>query len=1633
MDTTTVAPMDKTAFISTFNQHIATHLKAKEAKAVQHFAECYYALFPHSELEGKEWDSLFGRVHGWWEFIQNYKRKQPSISIFTPSVSEHGWQCGHTVIMVQMRDMPFLVDSLRMEINRRNIAIHSISSSVLTIARDGKGELIEVLAKNTPATSSKGRRVAKEALMYFEINLHSSEKELKELSKDLAAVIKEVALAVDDYSPVLAQVKETIENLSLVKAATAKIEEDVAESNEFLQWTAGGFFTFLGYSEYEFYKVKGKKHLRELTDKRLGLFKCDKTTDKSISADDFNPGMTRYHLSTQIIAFSKSSVRSRVHRPSYSDYIVVKKYDEKGNVCGECRYLGLYTSPVYMLSPTKIPLIRKKYDEVLNRSGMDPNSYEGKLLRQTLDTFPRDELFQSGVSELYETALEAAFINERHMVRLFMRKDSYGKFVTSTVYVPRDVFSSDLRKQVQRLIGEEIGAVADEFTTYFSESILARTHIVFKVDPDIPIEYDVKKLEEKIVELTRTWNNHLLEALCEAHGEEQGVSLFDDYSTAFRSSYQENFDAKLAVDDIEIINTIKGNTNIAMSFYQYQGSDEDDLRFKIFSKEGVIELSEVVPMLENLGLRVVGEHPYKVTRKDGSTVWIHDFFLVFGLPVAIDVNVAKSNFQEAFAAVWFGESDSDAFNRLVLGARLNWREVALLRTYANYMKQTMFNFPKSYLASTLSNHLDITRNLVALFKSMFDPRVNKFTEKSADRIERLKEKILLALESVENLDEDRIFRRYLEMINGTLRTNFFQTDSDGQHKPYMSIKLSPRKISNIPEPRPLFEIFVYSPRVEGVHLRGGKVARGGLRWSDRFQDYRTEVLGLVKAQQVKNAVIVPSGAKGGFVAKQLPTEGGREAFMKEGIACYKMFIRGLLDVTDNLAEGGVVPPEQVVRMDKDDPYLVVAADKGTATFSDIANSLSAEYNFWLGDAFASGGSQGYDHKGMGITARGAWVSVQRHFKEKEINVQNEDFTVIGIGDMAGDVFGNGMLMSEHIKLVAAFNHMHIFIDPNPDPAKSFIERKRLFETPGTNWEDYDKKLISKGGGLFNRSAKSIPLTKEMREIFAVKDKSLTPTDFINRLLKAPVDLIWNGGIGTYVKSSKESHADVGDKANDVLRVNGGELRCKVFGEGGNLGLTQLGRIEFCLNGGACNTDFIDNSAGVDCSDHEVNIKILLNEVVANGDMSETQRNKLLVKMTDNVAEMVLKNNYRQTQAISLAEHQGRHRIGEYRRFIIDLEESGQLNRALEFLPSDEEIIERYNENKLLTRPELSVLISYAKVMLKETLSQSDVSNDPYVVTSVENAFPTALRKKYKDKIYAHRLRKEIVATQVANDMVNIMGISFCQRLMAATGCKPGHVAKAYITAKDIYHLEEWWSEIEKLDYEVSADLQMRLMARIATRVRRATRWFLRNRRGSLNPQQERDAFEKSLHEIIEVMPGLLRGEQKKLWEKEYAELKGYGLSDAMAGRAASPVIQSGLNMVEAARLSGQSATRVAETYFILGDKLSFHWFAGQISEVAVENYWQAMAREAFMDDLESQVRTIVVSVLSCARPEQSLDEAIEQWQQQHRLLVERWMHMVNELRSAIGTDFAMFSVALRELLDLAQVSQHCRLDSDTIK
>ncbi|HWV14290.1 MAG TPA: NAD-glutamate dehydrogenase [Cellvibrio sp.] len=1609
------------SFLEDFRSYSGEKLTDAELSGFMDFASQYFSRYPLEELIGRHLSDIFGGVYQCWRYLHQFDGSQARVYLFNPKLDTDGWTCPHTVLVVLQKDMPFLVDSIRIELNRRNIGIHTIKSTVLNLQRNDANQLLHIMPAEDSAESLR-----KEALVYFEINLLTQKEELNSIVDSLLSVLAELATVVRDFQPMLQASRDAEENLNNAKAAIDVVH--VKESQEFLLWLRSNNFTFLGYSEYDFGEKDGKKFLRENVDKRLGIFAHKGGKENYSESIEANEGVMRFHLVPYAITFSKSSVRSRIHRQAYSDYIVVKRFDSQGEVTGEMRFLGLYTSNVYTMQPAKIPLICNKVSQVLHRSGLNLQGHDGKNLQQILDTFPRDELFLSNSSELYETVTGVASINERYQVRLFMRKDPFGKFVSCLVYVPRDVFTTEMRLRIQELISQRINATECEFTTYFSESILARVHLVFKVNPKLPLEYDREKLQSNIGEITRSWEDHLQASLIEAFGEEKAIRLQTEYRDAFSSSYKEHFESRTAVHDMVSIAELKSDDDIAMSFYQPIGVDAHVVRFKIFRKSKTVELSDIIPLLEHLGLRVLSENPYVIQRKGEGVVWLHDFQLSHKFSHVVDVHQVKDLFQEAFSAIWHKKTDSDAFNKLVLGAELSWREVFVLRAYASYMRQTLFNFTEYYIANALVNHSNICRQLIELFKLKFDPAVSLTEDEKNTALNQLRDLILGNLDAVENLNEDRILRRFLVLIDGSLRTNYFQRAGDGAQKDYLSIKLSPRTIPDIPEPRPLYEIFVYSPRVEGVHLRGGKVSRGGLRWSDRLQDYRTEVLGLVKAQQVKNAVIVPSGAKGGFVCKQPPEEGGREAIQQEAIACYKIFIRGLLDLTDNLLEGKISPPLNVVRYDEDDPYLVVAADKGTATFSDIANSLSAEYKHWLGDAFASGGSQGYDHKGMGITARGAWISVMRHFKEKNINIQEQDFTVVGIGDMAGDVFGNGMMLSKHICLVAAFNHAHIFIDPNPESASSFIERQRLFNTPKTGWGDYNKALISQGGGIFKRDAKTIVITPEMKSRFDIRESALTPTELIHNLLKAPIDLIWNGGIGTYVKSSSETHGDASDKANDSLRVNGSELRCKVFGEGGNLGMTQRGRVEYCLNGGACNTDFIDNAGGVDCSDHEVNAKILLNEIVSNGDLTPKQRNQLLVDMTDNVAQLVLKNNYRQTQAISIAESESLSRTAEYRRFMSELEGKKRLKRSLEFLPSDEVLLERQTHNKGLTRPELAILISYAKAILKEDLALADIAEDNYMAASIEGAFPKKIIDLYAPQLYQHRLRREIVATQIANDMVNNMGISFAQRLIDSTGAKAGDVAKAYIVARDIYNMENFILSLQDLDYKVPAQLQNNLMIGMIRRVRRATRWVLRNRRSTIVPVNEVAFFAPAIAEVVAQLPQLLKGDTLKNWSESAEHLRQNGVPETLIVHATEiSYLYSGLSIVEAARRSEKPLGVVAQLYFLLGDYLSLPWFANQIADIKVETFWQAMARETYMDDLESQLRSLAISLVRFTSPTMSIERVMELWSEQQLLLIQRWKVMVTELQASSGADFAVFSVALRDLLDLAQATQHSEI------
>jgi len=1617
MNALTIASKDQ--FFEQLDNAFSEKIAKTEAKKIVEFARQHYAHTPLEELVRRRFSDTYGAVLGAWQFLQNRSAEETPVLVFNPDLESEGWQSTHTVVYVLHPDIPFLIDSLRMAVNRREIGTHSIQYSILRVVRDESGKLQKLLkGKKAVAGSSY------EAFIAIEIDRHSDPDDLHELEQALQRVLHEVRIAVGDFPVVKDKVGEILAELEATTAGISK--EAKEEADAFLKWLVQDHFTFLGYDEYDFVNDKQGMAVRRVENSELGILRVNNERPDKVRLNEL-PQRTRHEMTRtdDIFIFAKSAQRSRVHRPAYPDYIAVKKFNSQGEVVGERRFLGLYTARVYNERPDEIPLLRLKFQTVMKRSGFLTDDYAGKELEQILTLYPRDELFQIETDELLRVAKSILYIQERRRIELFMREDVYGQFVTCLAFFPRDIYNTELRLKVEQVLQDRLEAEDIEFVTHFSESVLARVQFTIRVPQVENRQLPLAEIRDRVIELAQSWRDGLAEALTEAYGEERGNEFYRVWAAGFPASYTEMFSPRRAAIDLEHIVGCAQAGDLAMSFYRALEEDENTLHFKLFYPNEPLPLSDVMPIFENLGFRVIGEHPFEVTDRCDDTVWIHDFTLLAHTGQTVDIHRIRPIFEELFRRVWHGDAENDAFNRLMLSSYMSWREIALLRTYARYMRQIRFSNSQTFISNTLVNHMSLTRILLEFFEVRFNPDRYQSKGKCEAAQQKLEIEFNAGLDEVENLSEDRVLRLYLELMQATLRTNYYQQTEEGGFKPYISVKFDPNRIPDMPLPTPMFEIFVYSPRVEGVHLRGGKVARGGLRWSDRFEDYRTEILGLVKAQQVKNAVIVPVGAKGGFVAKRLPEPSDREAFQAEGIAAYKTFIRGLLDITDNLVESEIQPPKQVVRHDEDDHYLVVAADKGTATFSDIANGLAAEYGFWMGDAFASGGSHGYDHKKMGITARGAWVSVERHFRETGINPAEDEFTVIGIGDMGGDVFGNGLLCSEKTRLVAAFNHMHIFIDPTPDTGKSYKERKRLFEMPRSAWTDYDPKLISKGGGVFSRNAKSIPISADMKKLLGIKSDRMPPNMLISHILKANVDLLWIGGIGTYVKGAGESHSDVGDKANDGLRINGAELRCKVVGEGGNLGFTQLGRIEYALNGGRLNTDFIDNSGGVDCSDHEVNMKILLNRAVALGDLTGKQRNVMLEEMTDDVAALVLKNNYRQAQAISIASMDTATRLEEYRRLMNTFENEGKLNRGLEFLPDDEALAERKLQKKGLTRPELSVLISYVKGDLKQTLINSALPDEPLLAAEMYKVFPRELTKRFSKELGEHQLRREIIATQIANDMVNHMGITFVERLSQSTGADAASIAMAWIIARDVFRIDNWWDKIEALDFHIPATLQLQLMQDVMRLMRRSVRWLLRNRRAELNIQSHMERFADGVWAITSSLPEYLGEQARTNWQNRLEELVEAGLPrDLAAVLAGTGYLYSSLGIIEAREATNMPLKTVANLYYDLGDRLELTWFADAIAGLTPNSHWQALARESFREDLDWQQRALTSGVLRLASTPDDVSACVDAWQQKHRHMIERWKVMLSELKGTREPEYAMFSVALRELLDLAQTTMH---------
>jgi glutamate dehydrogenase len=1582
---------------------------------IEEFARQYYQRLAPEDLVELEPEDLYGAVLAHWRLAHRRRPGEAKVRVYSPRFEEHGWRSKHSIVEIVTDDMPFLVDSVAMELNRHGLVIHLPIHPVIAVRRDAAGGLVEIL----PLDSEDGLR---ESFLHFEVDRQSEPEVLDKLRASVERVLGDVRASVEDWDEMRQQVRTILEEFD--ERPPAVEEAELAEARALLEWIDNHHFTFLGYRSYDLVTEDGEDVLRPIPGTGLGILRQGQGKPASGSFAKLPPEARRLARERHVLVLTKANSHSTVHRPSYLDYVGVKRFGEDGEVVGERRFLGLYTSAAYNRNPRDIPVLRRKVAKVLERAGLPRYSHDWKSLLNILETFPRDELFQIPDDQLFETAMGILRLEERRRVRLFMWHDNYGRFVSALVYVPRDKYTTTVRRRIEVVLNEAFPGANFDFQVWLSESVLARLHFIIRMPPGQMPSYDARELEAKLATVTRSWADELHDMLLELHGEEEGNALFGRYGEAFPAAYLEDFPARNAVYDIQRMEDLGERGGLNMNLYRPLEAPPGMLRFKLFWADRPLPLSDAVPMLEDMGVEVVEERPYEIHPPGQGPIWIHDFGITYTGPEGdVDISRVKDVFQEAFAAILRGEAESDGFNRLVLRARLTWRDIVVLRAYCKYLRQTRLTFSQEYMEQALASNPQIARELVELFHGRFDPTQAAGAE---TRVEQLRERLVEAIDQVANLDEDRILRSFLGMAEATLRTNFFQAGPDGRPKLYLSFKLDPAQVPSLPKPRPMYEVFVYSPRTEAVHLRGGRVARGGIRWSDRREDFRTEILGLLKAQMVKNAVIVPVGAKGGFVVKQPPAGGGREALMDEVVACYTTMMRGLLDITDNRVGGKVVPPPDVVRYDDDDPYLVVAADKGTATFSDLANSIAKEYGFWLDDAFASGGSAGYDHKKMGITARGAWESVKQLFRELEVDTQSTDFTVVGIGDMSGDVFGNGMLLSRHIKLVGAFNHLHVFIDPDPDPEASFAERERLFALPRSSWGDYDTSKLSEGGGVWPRTAKSIPLSEQARRALDVQAEALPPNELINAMLKAPVDLLWNGGIGTYVKAARETHAEVGDRANDAVRVNGGELQAKVVGEGGNLGLTQLGRVEYALHGGRINTDFIDNSGGVDCSDHEVNIKILLNQVVSDGDLTRKQRDKLLADMTDDVATAVLQDNYRQVQAISVTEAQAPQLLDEHSRMVRSLERANRLDRRLEFLPDNEELAERRAAGKGLTRPELAVLLAYAKIVLQEELVASDVPEDDYLAEDLERYMPPKLRERFRRQLHRHPLRREIIATYVTNSMVNRAGSTFANRLRDETGAGPPDVARAYTIAREVYDVRHLWKDLAALDNVVPAQVQLELQAEGRKIIERSALWFLRNRRQPLDIASTVSHFAPGIASLAQELPKLLAPGESEALEELTERFTAAGVPAELATRVASlDALFSGLNVIEVAAACGETVEKVAAVYFDLGYKLDLHWLRDQIARLPADTHWQTLAQGALRDDLYSEQRELTADVLKREGADRGADDRdaealIEAWLADNRSPVERTRSILSDLKEADTLDIAMLSVALREIRNLSE-------------
>jgi glutamate dehydrogenase len=1588
---------------------------------VERFVNQFYANVPPDGIFGDTPENLAGAALAMWSFAEERTPGVPKIRVYTPRAEEHGWSSSFTILEVVNDDMPFLLDSVAAELHRRRAEIVLAIHPIVPLERDAAGRLAAL-----PEARDGAQR---ESLMQIRLDGRLADPP-EAIHAGIASVLDDVRQIVQDFE---AMKENCLHILAELERNPPPLPPgEIEEGKEFLRWLINKNFTFLGYREYIFEGEGEAAVARVRAETGLGLLRREEYAvfDGLRSFGRLPEDVRDFLRRPALLRITKANRHSTVHKGVPMEAIAIKTFDEQGRVTGERLFIGLFTAAAYAVTPLSIPLLERKIEGALARGGFTPNSYNGKNLRHILEAYPRDELFQISHEDLFRTAMGILHLQERQRVALFVRRDPFRRFVACLVFVPRDRYDTDLRQRLEAILADAYQGTASTIETRMSESVLVRLYILVSGREGRVGDADPEVVERRLAEATRSWAERLGEALGAELGEDERSRLGRRYAQAFSPRYQADFPAEASVVDIRLLEDALATDGLAMNLYRPAGAEPHQLGLKIYGTGDAVPLSDVLPMLENMGVKVLEEVPYQATPAGADRpLWIRDFRMETVDRLAIDLTAVRDAFHETFEMVWREETESDGFNKLVLRAGLVAHEVMILRALCKYLRQAQIPFSQAYMEETLANNPAIARGLVDLFVATFDPKRQEAAGGGNAGIAVIREEIGRLLGQVSNVDEDRILRRFLNLIEATLRTNFFQAGADGRPKSYLSLKIDSQKVEGLPKPKPFREIFVYSPRVEAIHLRGGKVARGGIRWSDRREDFRTEVLDLMKTQMVKNAVIVPVGSKGGFVVKRPPATGGREALQQEAISCYKTMMCGLLDLTDNLVGGEVVPPRDVVRRDEPDPYLVVAADKGTATFSDIANGISEEFGFWLGDAFASGGSSGYDHKEMAITSRGAWEGILRHFRELDPprDVEAEEYTAVGVGDMSGDVFGNGMLRSRFTRLLAAFDHRHIFIDPAPDPARSFEERLRLFELPRSSWADYDASLISAGGGVFPRTVRSIAVTPEMAHLLGLTVDQIAPNDLIQAILRAPVDLLFFGGIGTFVKASTESHADAKDRTTDPLRVDARELRARIIGEGANLAMTQRARIEFAQEGGPTgaggriNTDFVDNSAGVDCSDHEVNIKILLNEAEREGRLVREERNRVLASMTDEVAELVLRDNYLQTQSITVTHNLGYHMLDRQARFMRVMEREGRIDRRIEVLPDEDELADRARLRMGFTRPELAVLLAYAKIVLYDELLASNLPDDPFMQEDLRLYFPTRLREEYAAEIGRHRLSREIIATSVTNSIINRTGVAFVHEVKEKTGESGADIARAYVIAREVFRLRAFWGDVEALDNVVPAASQALMLTEGGRLIDRATTWFLREGGRPLDIGKQIAAYAPGVQEVAERLDDLLSPADRAQFGARVADLVAKGVPEGLARRAASLVawLAPALDIVRVSREQGLPPLQVGRFYFAVGDRFGFDRMREAAAKLQQDKALDKLAVSAITDDLANLQGELTRRIVSSAEGKMAPGAAIAAWAETRRAAVARAEQLMSELRTAETPTLAMLVVANRALRAMA--------------